>query len=584
MVHQVDQLRDALVARGCHRSVRSMPIHLGCHLALDNIRYVEHLADLSMAVTNPEALWGQPQIVSEGGEIDAGVRSIRCHHSSRAALAAKYVREYACAAVLVRLSFSDPGRDVGSHDKWPGVFPAAESLVISADEADNNHNDSDRDDLRVQEAVSIVASAESRDDITGTAGGTTLKVKGDTAYVTGSCHKCAYHVGETVMSLQQCRLSSATKEVIVYATIMGFIGALTPLVTREDPGKPEIKTEDVVRKEEEDLPETQVGMFRAGEGKWGSCIRVIDPVQNTVCCKLDLDVDEAALSCAVVQFEEAVAPCLVVGIVYGMTIRPRKVPRAAIKVYSYNEQYQLELVHTNLPMGISWIKVVGDRIFLGDMQDSVHVLKYRGADNSLYVLCDDVVPRYLTCGEVVDYRTVVMGDKFDSFYVARVPEEASEDELQDITGTAGGTTLKVKGDTAYVTGSCHKFETQCAYHVGETVMSLQRCRLSSATKEVIVYATIMGSIGALTPLVTREDVDFFQHLELHLRQEKPPLCGRDHIMFRSYYTPVKNVVDGDLCEQYLSLPPAKQEEIAAELDKVPADIIKKLEDLRNQIL
>ncbi|CEL98274.1 unnamed protein product, partial [Vitrella brassicaformis CCMP3155] len=93
----------------------------------------------------------------------------------------------------------------------------------------------------------------------------------------------------------------------------------------DEPGKPEIKTEDVVRKEEEDLPETQVGMFRAGEGKWGSCIRVIDPVQNTVCCKLDLDVDEAALSCAVVQFEEAVAPCLVVGIVYGMTIRPRKV-------------------------------------------------------------------------------------------------------------------------------------------------------------------------------------------------------------------------------------------------------------------
>ncbi|CEL99813.1 unnamed protein product [Vitrella brassicaformis CCMP3155] len=169
MVHQVDQLRDALVARGCHRSVRSVPIELGCHLALDDIRYVEHLAGLSMAVMTPEALWGQPQIISEGGEIDAAViKSVSSQEQQeeghqlkdgRAALVAKYVREYACAAVVVRFSFSsDAGGDVLSRDKWLGVFPVAESLIISADEADNNHSDSDREDLRVREAVSVAAS------------------------------------------------------------------------------------------------------------------------------------------------------------------------------------------------------------------------------------------------------------------------------------------------------------------------------------------------------------------------------------------------------------------------------------------
>lgn len=54
----------------------------------------------------------------------------------------------------------------------------------------------------------------------------------------------------------------------------------------------------------------------------------------------------------------------------------------------------------------------------------------------------------------------------------------------------------------------------------------------------------------MLPFTSREDVDFFVHLEMYLRQEHPPLCGRDHLAFRSAYFPVKDVVDGDLCEQY----------------------------------
>jgi len=59
-----------------------------------------------------------------------------------------------------------------------------------------------------------------------------------------------------------------------------------------------------------------------------------------------------------------------------------------------------------------------------------------------------------------------------------------------------------------------------------------------------------GCAGAFLPFTSREDVDFFTHLEMHLRQENPPLAGRDHMSFRSAYYPVRDVVDGDLCEQY----------------------------------
>lgn len=40
-------------------------------------------------------------------------------------------------------------------------------------------------------------------------------------------------------------------------------------------------------------------------------------------------------------------------------------------------------------------------------------------------------------------------------------------------------------------------------------------------------------------LIISQDIDFFQHLEMHLRAEQPSLCGRDHLSYRSYYMPVK---------------------------------------------
>ncbi len=36
----------------------------------------------------------------------------------------------------------------------------------------------------------------------------------------------------------------------------------------------------------------------------------------------------------------------------------------------------------------------------------------------------------------------------------------------------------------------------------------------------------------LYPFASREDFDFFQHLEMHMRQEHPPLLGRDHLAYR----------------------------------------------------
>lgn len=41
----------------------------------------------------------------------------------------------------------------------------------------------------------------------------------------------------------------------------------------------------------------------------------------------------------------------------------------------------------------------------------------------------------------------------------------------------------------------------------------------STGNEVIIHASTMGSIGAFYPFQTKEDIDFFLHLEMHMRIE-----------------------------------------------------------------
>jgi len=43
---------------------------------------------------------------------------------------------------------------------------------------------------------------------------------------------------------------------------------------------------------------------------------------------------------------------------------------------------------------------------------------------------------------------------------------------------------------------------------------------------------------------------------------------------------VKNVIDGDLCEQYGALPSEVQRRIAEDMDRTPSEILKKLEQIR----
>lgn len=171
--------------------------------------------------------------------------------------------------------------------------------------------------------------------------------------------------------------------------------------------------------------------------------------------------------------------------------------------------------------------------------------------------------------------TVAGVDKFGNVFTLRLPDNASEDSV--------GNTSRLLWEQGLLNGAPNKLDNLCNYFLGEVATSITKCALKSQGKEVLLVSTITGGIYAFSPFLIREELNFFTHLEMFMRQEYQSLCQRDHLSYRSFFTPVKSVIDGDLCEKFLSLPFSKQKEFAVDIDRQPQEIIKKLEEMREFI-
>ena len=78
---------------------------------------------------------------------------------------------------------------------------------------------------------------------------------------------------------------------------------------------------------------------------------------------------------------------------------------------------------------------------------------------------------------------------------------------------------KFASASGLLNGAANKLEDVINFHVGDSITALQRSALQPGGQEVLVYSTLLGSLGSLLPFVSREDWDFFSHLEMHMRQE-----------------------------------------------------------------
>lgn len=60
---------------------------------------------------------------------------------------------------------------------------------------------------------------------------------------------------------------------------------------------------------------------------------------------------------------------------------------------------------------------MGQRVIVGDIQDSFHFVRYKRQENQLIVFADDTNPRWITCSTMLDYNTVAGADKFGNVAV-----------------------------------------------------------------------------------------------------------------------------------------------------------------------
>ena len=129
-----------------------------------------------------------------------------------------------------------------------------------------------------------------------------------------------------------------------------------------------------------------------------------------------------------------------------------------------------------------------------------------------------------------------------------------------------------------------KLDMLCHYHVGEVVTGMTRASLVAGGSEVLIYVTVTGRIGALVPFISRDDIEFFTLLEGCMRTDAPRPTGREPQAYRSYYAPIKHVVDGELCESFTKLSYEEQKKIADKLDRTVDEVVKNLDRVRHSLL
>uniref|UniRef100_A0AC35TTU5 CPSF_A domain-containing protein n=1 Tax=Rhabditophanes sp. KR3021 TaxID=114890 RepID=A0AC35TTU5_9BILA len=364
----------------------------------------------------------------------------------------------------------------------------------------------------------------------------------------------------------------------------------------------------------------EYGYERTSEGEWASCLRLLDVRLGTTLKHFELGTADAAYCCTFVEFiQHPGTQFLLVGCARGLKFKPHsnsggviytfhitdggtgfqfvhmtelEAPVYAIcefkghalvgsgktlQMFCFGKKKLLKKCENRMLINnISKISTIGQRIIVGDSQESIHFMKYVQKDNSIIVFCDETNPRYVTAMAILDYDTVVVGDKFGTISVLRLPDNVLDDADDDPSG------VRAIWQKGAMNGASQKLTDIANFYVGDAVTSLELTQIIPQAEKCIVYGTISGSIGILVPFLSKNEHDFFQALEMHLRKDFVSLSGREHISYRSYYMPIKNVVDGDMCEQFNVLERLKQCDIAETFNKTINDVSKKLDDIRTR--
>ena len=265
-----------------------------------------------------------------------------------------------------------------------------------------------------------------------------------------------------------------------------------------------------------------------------------------------------------------------------------------LRMYECGRSRLLRKTQCKLGSPVVSIRTQGLRIYVGTARDSHTLIVYRPDSNGLVPIADDPLPRGIISDCLLDYDTLVGCDRFGNFFINRLHAAVSESLEQDrfLAGSGVGSDAR-----EFLLSAPEKFEKLADFHIGDVVTVLERIAWAGeAGREAIWYATISGAIGCFLPFPTKSLAATAQTIEkaleatsLHTNPQNTSvspqidLLLRSHCAYRSSFSPVKSVIDGDLVERLLTLPEDQQHAFAQSIDQNLPEIKRKIEDLRRLI-
>ncbi|CCK71092.1 U2 snRNP complex subunit RSE1 KNAG_0G00350 [Huiozyma naganishii CBS 8797] len=235
------------------------------------------------------------------------------------------------------------------------------------------------------------------------------------------------------------------------------------------------------------------------------------------------------------------------------------------------------------------------RIAIGDIHQSVTVMDFDQDLNTFIPVADDVVKRFVTCLKFLDNTTVIGGDRFGNIWTLRVPTIVDGVYQQQ----------KLPGNLLEV---AKKLVLKNHFYVNDIPTEIfVNHAVQNSDRPVVIYTGIQGTIGALIPLLTKNQIKTIKKLETSVAniesllfkdssvklledgdkeivpeeeswinkgnaiKESPEgyssIVGRDHTAYRSYYAPSLNIIDGDLCETFVNFSEDEQGIICKSINK-----------------
>jgi splicing factor 3B subunit 3 len=206
---------------------------------------------------------------------------------------------------------------------------------------------------------------------------------------------------------------------------------------------------------------------------------------------------------------------------------------STVRFYDVGKRQLLKKCENALfPHQIVSLQVFGTRFLAGDSRESVLWCFYEASKNAIRIFADEPVQRFVTCVAPLDYNTCAVADKFGTLSIVRLPEDVNEALKADAGGTANyrwcvslQTNVGAELWQEQLQGAPWKSEEIARLKLSSLATSVHCCSLAGpAGASVVLFTTVHGSVGALAPIQTREEVDFLTRLEALMRVKVELRC------------------------------------------------------------